>query len=87
MGNTRKTLHLKIVTMDNLGATYAPADIAYPTDIEVPRGTHKGKLQKPQTYRERAHKDYLSVAKQGKAGAPENPESCLPTAWIYEKGS
>lgn len=44
MGNTRKTLHLKIVTMDNLGATYAPADIAYPTDIEVPRGTHKGKL-------------------------------------------
>ncbi|MEZ0117793.1 UNVERIFIED_ORG: IS5 family transposase [Heyndrickxia coagulans] len=66
-----------------LDATCAPADIAYPTDlgllneareklehiIDVLHEPHKGKLQKPRTYRKRARKDYLSVAKQRKAGA------------------
>ncbi|WP_179234586.1 IS5 family transposase [Heyndrickxia coagulans] len=66
-----------------LDATCAPADIAYPTDlgllneareklehiIDVLHEPHKGKLRKPRTYRKRARKDYLSVAKQRKAGA------------------
>jgi len=65
-----------------LDATCAPADIAYPTDlgllneareklehiIDVLHEPHKGKLRKPRTYRKRARKDYLSVAKQRKAG-------------------
>ncbi|WP_046722046.1 IS5 family transposase [Heyndrickxia coagulans] len=66
-----------------LDATCAPADIAYPTDlgllneareklehiIDVLHEPHKGKLRKPRTYKKRARKDYLSVAKQRKAGA------------------
>ncbi|AJH77273.1 transposase DDE domain protein [Heyndrickxia coagulans DSM 1 = ATCC 7050] len=66
-----------------MDATCAPADIAYPTDlgllneareklehiIDVLHEPHKGKLRKPRTYRKRARKDYLSVAKQRKAGA------------------
>lgn len=66
-----------------LDATCAPADIAYPTDlgllneareklehiIDVLHEPHKGKQQKPRTYRKRARKAYLSVAKQRKAGA------------------
>ncbi|NMH84033.1 IS5-like element ISBco3 family transposase [Heyndrickxia coagulans] len=66
-----------------LDATCAPADIAYPTDlgllneareklehiIDVLHEPHKGKLRKPRTYRKRARRDYLSVAKQRKAGA------------------
>lgn len=66
-----------------LDATCAPADIAYPTDlgllneareklehiIDVLHEPHKGKFRKPRTYRKRARKDYLSVAKQRKAGA------------------
>ncbi|WMM91319.1 transposase, partial [Heyndrickxia coagulans] len=66
-----------------LDATCALADIAYPTDlgllneareklehiIGVLHEPHKGKLRKPRTYRKRARRDYLSVAKQRKAGA------------------
>ncbi|WP_342475468.1 IS5 family transposase [Weizmannia sp. FSL K6-0777] len=66
-----------------LDATCAPADIAYPTDlgllneareklehiIDVLHEPHKGKLRKPRTFKKRARKDYLSVAKQRKAGA------------------
>jgi len=37
--------------------------------IDVLHEPHKGKLRKPRTYKKRARKDYLSVAKQRKAGA------------------
>lgn len=65
--------------------TVAPADIAYPTDIDllntarekteelidvvyaqVPKGHLK---EKPRTYRKRARKDYLAIAKQRKRSA------------------
>lgn len=66
-----------------LDATCAPADITYPTDlgllneareklehiIDVLHEPQKGDKQKPRTYREKARKEYLSVAKQRKAGA------------------
>lgn len=66
-----------------LDATCAPADIAYPTDlgllneareklehiIDVLHEEQKGKKQKPRTYRKKARKEYLSIAKQRKAGA------------------
>ncbi|MEC0204864.1 hypothetical protein P4H39_19850 [Paenibacillus lautus] len=60
-----------------LDVTCAPADIAYPTDLpllnqareklETIIDTHepdRGKTLKPRTYRERARKAYLAVAKQ-----------------------
>jgi len=61
-----------------LDATCAPADIAYPTDlsllnqarekleniIDVLHEPQRGKTRKPRTYRERARKAYLAIAKQ-----------------------
>ncbi|WP_299977821.1 IS5 family transposase [Desulfobacula sp.] len=58
-------------------ATCAPADITFPTDlkllnkarekseqiIDVLHLPHKGKMKKPRTYRKKARKDFLSVAK------------------------
>ncbi len=58
-------------------ATCSPADITFPTDlkllnkarekseqiIDVLHYHHKGKIKKPRTYRKRARKDFLSVAK------------------------
>jgi len=65
--------------------TVAPADIAYPTDIELLNtGREKTeelidvlyaqipkeqKTEKPRTYRKRARKDYLTIAKQRKRSA------------------
>src|SRR5690625_1385446 len=63
-----------------LDATCTPADIAYPTDlgllneareklehiIDVLHAPHRGKKKKPRTYRQKARKNYLSVAKQRK---------------------
>ena len=63
-----------------LDATCAPADIHYPTDLwllnearekaeEIIDKLHvpfKGKVKKPRTYRNRARKEYLSVAKKRK---------------------
>src|SRR5579875_768776 len=54
------------------------ADISYPTDlsllneareklehiIDVLHAPHQGKLDKPRTYREKARKNYLAIAKQ-----------------------
>lgn len=65
-----------------LDATCAPADIAYPTDIsllhagrekleeiiDALHAPHKGTLAKPRTYREKARKAYLAVAKQRRIG-------------------
>lgn len=60
-------------------ATCAPADISYPTDLGLLNGArvHTEKIidilykqipekkhKKPRTYRNRARKDYLAVAKQ-----------------------
>lgn len=61
-----------------LDATCAPADIAYPPDlsllnqareklekiIDILHEPERGKTRKPRTYRERARKAYLAVAKQ-----------------------
>jgi len=61
-----------------LDATCAPADIAYPTDlsllnqareklekiIDILHESERGKTRKPRTYRERARKAYLAIAKQ-----------------------
>lgn len=61
-----------------LDATCAPADIAYPTDlrllneareklegmIDTLHSPFRGTQPKPRTYRKKARKDYLSVAKQ-----------------------
>ena len=66
-----------------LDATCAPADIAYPTDlgllnearekleniIDVLHAPHRGKRKKPRTYRQKARKNYLSIAKQRKPKA------------------
>src|SRR5699024_4302340 len=66
-----------------LDATCSPADIAYPTDlgllneareklehiIDVLHAPHRGKKKKPRTYRQKARKAYLSVAKQRKPKA------------------
>ncbi len=63
-------------------ATCTPADITYPTDLkllndarekteEIIDAMHNpfiGKKQKPRTYRKRARKDYLAVAKQKSPG-------------------
>lgn len=61
-----------------LDATCAPADIAYPTDLRLLNEAreklegiidtlhlpYRGTQPKPRTYRKKARKDYLSVAKQ-----------------------
>jgi hypothetical protein len=44
-------------------------------NIDVLHEPHKGKLRKPRTYKKRARKDYLSVAKQRKAGARKIPKA------------
>jgi len=63
-------------------ATCTPADITYPTDLnllndarekteEIIDAMHApfiGKKRKPRTYRQKARKDYLAVAKQKKPG-------------------
>lgn len=65
-----------------LDATCTPADVAYPTDLnllndarektdEMIDAMHKpfvGKRRRPRTYRQKARKDYLAVAKQKKPG-------------------
>jgi transposase, IS5 family len=65
-----------------LDASCTPADITYPTDLkllnEAREKTEKyidtlhapfiGKIKKPRSYRQRARKDYLRVAKQRKSG-------------------
>jgi len=64
-------------------ATCAPADIAYPTDlnllneareiaeqiIDVLHGPLKGRVAKPRTYRQKARKAYLSAAKARRLSA------------------
>lgn len=66
-----------------LDASCTPADIAYPTDlgllneareklehiIDVLHAPHRGINKKPRTYRQKARKHYLSVAKQRKPKA------------------
>lgn len=66
-----------------LDASCAPADIAYPTDlnllnearekleeiIDVLHAPHRGKKIKPRTYRQKARKAYLSVAKMRRVKA------------------
>ncbi|KKC47751.1 transposase [Paenibacillus sp. D9] len=65
-----------------LDATCAPADIAYPTDItllnearekletiiDALHEPHVGQRAKPRTYREKARRSYLSLAKQRRIG-------------------
>ncbi|MEJ5315344.1 MAG: IS5 family transposase, partial [Anaerolinea sp.] len=65
-----------------IDASVAPADIAYPTDlnllnesrekleniIDVLYDSLKGDIAKPRTYRQRARKDYLVTAKRRKVG-------------------
>lgn len=62
-------------------ATCTPADVAYPTDlnllnearekteamIDTMHAPHVGQRRKPRTYRQKARKDYLAVAKQKKS--------------------
>lgn len=64
-------------------ATCTPADITYPTDLKLLNEAREktesyidklhapfvGKNKKPRTYRQKARKQYLSVAKQKKPGA------------------
>ena len=63
-------------------ATCTPADVTYPTDLNLLNKAREkteemidsmhaplvGKTKKPRTYRQRARKDYLAVAKQKKPG-------------------
>jgi hypothetical protein len=63
-------------------ATCTPADVAYPTDLNLLNEAREkteamidsmhasliGKINKPRTYRQKARKDYLAVAKQKKPG-------------------
>ena len=63
-------------------ATCTPADITYPTDLNLLNDAREkteeiidtmhspfiGKKRKPRTYRQKARKDYLAVAKQKKPG-------------------
>jgi IS5 family transposase len=65
-----------------MDATCAPADVAYPTDLNLLNEArekleaiidtlHKpviGKAEKPRTYREKARKQFLSVSKQRRPG-------------------
>ncbi len=64
-------------------ATCTPADVPYPTDvrllnesrekseqiIDLLHAPHKGILDKPRTYRRRAHKEYVAFSKQRRPGA------------------
>ena len=66
-----------------MDATCTPADITYPTDlkllnearekteemIDVMHTPFIGQRKKPRTYRQKARRDYLAVAKQKKPGA------------------
>ncbi len=66
-----------------MNASCTPADIRYPTDLsllnEVPENTEEiidvlhrpdiGKIVKPRTYRRKARKDYLSLAKKRRPSA------------------
>ena len=66
-------------------ASCAPADIRYPTDISLLNEARektediidtlhqplKGQESKARTYRQRARKDYLKVAKKRKVGLKE----------------
>lgn len=68
-----------------LDATCTPADITYPTDlsllneareklehiIDVLHAPHRGKKKKPRTYRQKARKAYLVIAKQRKPKSKE----------------
>ncbi|MGB5769408.1 MAG: IS5 family transposase [Crocosphaera sp.] len=73
-----------------LDATCAPADIKYPTDLEILNQARKtieiiidilyltlrGKLKKkPRTYRKNARKDYLKIAKKRRTSHQERRES------------
>ena len=72
-----------------INATCAPADITYPTDLKIlnsaPEKTesiidilhseNQNPKKKPRTYRERARKDYLAVAKQRRPGRKVTLES------------
>jgi len=63
-------------------ATCTPADVAYPTDLNLLNKAREktesiidtmhapliGKSKKPRTYRQKARKDYLTVAKKRRAG-------------------
>jgi IS5 family transposase len=63
-------------------ATCTPADVTYPTDLNLLNKAREkteemidsmhaplvGKIKKPRTYRQRARKDYLAVAKQKRPG-------------------
>jgi len=63
-------------------ATCTPADVTYPTDLNLLNKAREkteamidsmhaplvGKIKKPRTYRRKARKDYLAVAKQKKPG-------------------
>ena len=63
-------------------ATCAPADITYPTDLKLLNDAREkteeiidtfhapfiGKKRKPRTYRQKARKDYLALARQNKPG-------------------
>jgi hypothetical protein len=63
-------------------ATCTPADVAYPTDLNLLNEAREkteaiidtmhaplvGKTKKPRTYRQKARKDYLAVAKQKRPG-------------------
>ena len=65
-----------------IDATCTPADITYPTDlgllnearekteayIDILHEPNKGKCKKPRTYREKARRRYLNVAKQKRPG-------------------
>jgi hypothetical protein len=65
-----------------MDATCTPADISYPTDlkllnearektevmIDVMHAPFIGQRKKPRTYRQRARRDYLAIAKQKKPG-------------------
>ena len=65
-----------------IDATCAPADITYPTDLgllnearekteaytDILHEPHKGKRKKPGTYRKKARRRYLNVAKQKRPG-------------------
>ncbi len=64
-----------------LDATCAPADVAYPTDLNLLNEAREkleeiidtlhapqiGRARKPRTYRDQARKEYLAVAKQRRA--------------------
>ena len=72
-----------------IDATCAPADITYPTDLKILNSArektesiidilhfeNQNPKKKPRTYRERARKDYLTVAKQRRPGRKVTLES------------